>query len=71
MVDTIMNAWIRPTVAGVLNRIALKIPNIYNMKEFYLKRIQKLYNLSQSFLLFLFYFKYKACDIFVRGVSVM
>ena len=58
------------TVAGVLNRIALKIPNIYNMMEFYFKKIQKLYDLSQSFL-FLFYFKYKACDIFVRGVSVM
>ena len=25
----------------------------------------------RDFFLFLFYFKYKACDIFVRGVSVM
>ena len=69
-VDTIMTALIRPTVVGVLYRIALKIPSIFNMMEFYKKKVQKLYDILQSFS-FLFYVKYKACDIFVRGVSVM
>ena len=66
-VDTIMTALIRPTVVGVLYRIALKIPSIFNMMEFYKKKMSKNYMIYYRVFHFYFMLNTKLV-IFLYGV---